>query len=149
MRLIDRLRDARRVCVDSAPLIYFLQSSEGFASAVAPLFQAIERREKQGVSSVVTLLEILVKPMKEDRQDLVRAYTEILTSAQDFVLVDVDDEIAVEAARIRARYAFKTPDAIELATARLAGADAFVTNDAQLSGFPELDVVVVSEHLDE
>jgi predicted nucleic acid-binding protein len=146
--LIERLRDARLVCIDTAPFIYFLQESAPFSPAVAPLFAAIQRGEKRGLSSFVTLLEILVRPIKENRQDLVREYSEILLSADCFELVEVGRAVATEAAGIRASYGFKTADAIQLATARLSGADAFLTNDTELSRFVELDVVLVSGHLD-
>ena len=41
----------------------------------------------------------------------------------------VDLAVAREAARLRGRHTIKMPDAIHLATAHLANADAVVTND--------------------
>ena len=53
---------------------------------------------------------------------------------------NLDSEIAIEAARIRRKYGFQTPDAIELATAVVAKADAFITNDKRLMKFNEIKV---------
>jgi predicted nucleic acid-binding protein len=39
----------------------------------------------------------------------------------------------------------KTPDAIQLATAKEAGATAFLTNDAGLAGIPGLRFVVLEQ----
>ncbi|PXF57070.1 MAG: hypothetical protein C4B59_15900 [Candidatus Methanogaster sp.] len=53
--------------------------------------------------------------------------------------------IAEEAARLRARYNVRTPDAIQMATAIRAGASFFLTNDSHLPTIPELRVLVLDE----
>jgi predicted nucleic acid-binding protein len=47
------------------------------------------------------------------------------------------------ATEIRARFNFKTPDAIHLAAAVENGCDAFLTNDQRLSRFPGIAIEVV------
>ena len=47
---------------------------------------------------------------------------------------------------MRAAYQLKTPDAVQLATAKEAGAAAFLTNDAALAAVPGLRLVVL-EHI--
>lgn len=54
-------------------------------------------------------------------------------------------EIAEEAARLRATYAFRTPDAVQLAAAIDAGAAAFLTNDARLAAVTDLQVVILDQ----
>jgi predicted nucleic acid-binding protein len=61
--------------------------------------------------------------------------------------MDVNEAVAEEAARIRARYRFKTPDAIHLASAKLGGADLFVTNDDRLRQFLDLTVIVLRDYV--
>ncbi len=53
------------------------------------------------------------------------------------------EEIAEEAARLRALHGVKTPDAIQFATAKLAGASWFLTNDGSLPSLPGISVLVV------
>ena len=53
--------------------------------------------------------------------------------------------IAEEAARLRAAYTLRTPDAVQLATALDAGASAFLTNDARLAAIPDLRVLVLDQ----
>jgi predicted nucleic acid-binding protein len=53
------------------------------------------------------------------------------------------EEIAEEAARLRASHGIKTPDAIQLATAKAAGATWFLTNDGDLPSLPGISLLVV------
>ena len=56
----------------------------------------------------------------------------------------VDQEIAEEAARIRAvRGRIRTTDAIQMATATVGGASYFLTNDTSLPDLPNLQMLVV------
>ena len=49
-----------------------------------------------------------------------------------------------EAADLRARFNLRTPDAIQVATAIIAGAQAFITNDARLKSVTEIPVLLIS-----
>jgi predicted nucleic acid-binding protein len=51
---------------------------------------------------------------------------------EELSVVDVDSEIAVEAARIRAAFNLKVPDAIHVATAACRGLTHVLTTDADL-----------------
>jgi len=60
-------------------------------------------------------------------------------------LADVDNDIAMEAARLRASHKLKIPDAIQLATGLINGADAFITNDDSFKKIKHIDVIVLHE----
>lgn len=49
----------------------------------------------------------------------------------------------MRAAEIRARYKLQTPDAIQAATAILARATAFITNDPIFERIPEFDTLIL------
>jgi len=57
----------------------------------------------------------------------------------------IDDEIADNAADLRARYNVTLTDALQAATALAAGCDAFLTNDPALKRVSALDVIVLDE----
>jgi predicted nucleic acid-binding protein len=57
--------------------------------------------------------------------------------------IDLSAPIAQEAARLRATYNLRTPDAIQLATAIHAGATTFLTNDERLAVVPDLNILVL------
>jgi predicted nucleic acid-binding protein len=76
---------------------------------------------------------------------LAQQYREILLNANHIATIPLSCEITEEAARLRARYNVRTPDAIQMATAIRAGASFFLTNDSHLPTIPELRVLVLDE----
>jgi predicted nucleic acid-binding protein len=52
--------------------------------------------------------------------------------------------VSQKAALIRVRYGLKLPDALQVATALVAGCDAFLTNDVVLQRVTELRILVLS-----
>ena len=57
----------------------------------------------------------------------------------------LSQEIAEEAARLRASYNIRTPDSIQMATAISVGASFFLTNDTRLPSLPNLKTLVLDE----
>jgi predicted nucleic acid-binding protein len=108
-----------------------------------PVFQRIEAGELVGVTSVITLTEAIVYPLRQGRSDLVQQYRLLLRESDHFELVDITPTIAEQAADWRARYNLRTPDALQLVAASHRGCDAFLTNDATLQRVSELRVLVL------
>jgi predicted nucleic acid-binding protein len=131
------------VALDTAPLIYFIEQHPDYAARLKPFFQAADRREFRIVTSLVTLIEVLVHPLRHGRADLASQYRDILLRSPALTAFPIDETIAEEAARLRAAHRIKTPDAIQLATAIRAGAACFLTNDANLPGLPGVTRLVV------
>ncbi len=145
--MIAAFQSARRVYLDTAPFIYFMEENKDFSPLIDPLIRAIDRGDKSCFSSYITLLEILVKPLEQKRDDLAARYRTLLLDTASLELVPLEQSVAEEAARLRAEHRLKIADAIQLATAIHSGADLFVTNDKELRDFPEIQVLVLSDHL--
>ncbi len=143
--IAERLKGKRRVHVDSMVVIYFIERNPDFRPVVRPLFELLDAGELLGISSYITLLEILVHPIRKGNLGLAQQYRDTLVQSDNFSLFPVDQTIAEEGARIRARYEFRTPDAIQLATAVRQQADVFVTNDKQLKRFDRLEVLLIDD----
>jgi predicted nucleic acid-binding protein len=131
------------VGLDSAPLIYFIERHQTYLPLVRPFFEAVERGEIQVVTSTLTLTEVLVHPYKRGNRFLAQQYSRILLHTRNLRAVHVTPEIATEAAQLRATYGLKTPDAIQLATARVSGATSFLTNDSGLASIPGLQLILL------
>lgn len=92
-----------------------------------------------GVGSVLLIPELLSQPLRQGRE------TEVLILQAMLAWLDlkpVDERTADSAARLGAKYRLRAADAVHLATAVLANADRFVTNNTK--DFPtsisEIDV---------
>jgi predicted nucleic acid-binding protein len=135
------------VGLDTAPLIYFVEEHPFYLPVVDPFFEAIELGQIQVVTSTLTLTEVLIHPFRQDDRNLVQQYTEILLDSRNLRTVPVSEEIAIEAAKIRAAYGLRAPDSIQLATARFANATALLTNDGALARVPGFQIIVLSRLL--
>jgi predicted nucleic acid-binding protein len=144
MGWVDQLH-GEIVALDTAPLIYFIEEHPDFLPIVAPFFEALDRGDLEVVTSTITLLEVLVHPLRESNHEALQNYRDVLINAQGMTLVDVSADIAVMASSLRASYGINTPDAIQIATAIQNGAAAFLTNDRALKQVAEIQVLIVQE----
>jgi predicted nucleic acid-binding protein len=131
------------VGLDTAPLIYYVEAHPAYLPLVDPFFAMLERGEVHGITSIVTLIETSIRPMRNGNADLVARYEDLLLDTANIDTIDLSAPIAQEAARLRATYNLRTPDAIQLATALHAGATTFLTNDERLAVVPDLNVLVL------
>lgn len=144
MEWIAGLR-GRVVGLDTAPLIYFIEENPAYLEVVRPFFEAVDHGDFQVVTSVVTLLEVLVQPLRTGEAELAQQYREILTSATGLTTVELSRDIAEGAAHLRAVHHLRTPDAIQVATAIRAGASFLLTNDTRLPALPGLTLLVLDD----
>jgi predicted nucleic acid-binding protein len=136
---------SKTVFLDSAPLIYFIEGHSACQSILSDLFDFNDKGGFFFVTSSVTLLEVLVKPLREGQNAIAEQYRNILTTAAGIELFDITTAIAEQAAQLRARYNIKTPDAIQIATSIEIGANYFLTNDNRLKAVSEITVVALGE----
>jgi predicted nucleic acid-binding protein len=135
------------VGLDTAPLIYFVEENPIYTPLVDPFFTALDSAEFQVVTSTVTLLEVLVQPFRVGNYQLASQYRDILLSQNSLTIAGISPKIAEQAARLRASYNLRTPDAIQLATAIEAGASTFLTNDQRLTTITEIQILVLDSLL--
>lgn len=133
----------KKIFLDTAPLIYFIEEEDNYFHLLNDLFS--QSSACKFVTSVITLSEVLVMPLRAGKIPLARQYEEILTMSENIDIIDINTEIARETAKIRADYSIKTPDAIQLATAKYSFADYFLTNDIRLKTFKDLNIITLSD----
>lgn len=131
------------VALDTTPLIYFIEEHPIYSKVVEPFFQAVEHGDITVVTSIVTLLEALVHPIKNANEELAQKYRELLFNSEGLTTITLSQEIAEEAARLRASHNIRTPDAIQIATAITENASFFLTNDIHLPSLPMLKTLAL------
>jgi PIN domain nuclease of toxin-antitoxin system len=73
--------DLKTIFLDTAPLIYFIEGHSTFQPQLQQLFKANDEGRFTFITSSVTLLEVLVKPIKDEELQLANQYKKILTTA--------------------------------------------------------------------
>src|ERR1700735_92691 len=116
----------KRVFLDTAPLIYFIEGNSPFQEKLREIFDLNDRGDFTFITSSITLLEVLVKPLKDGQNKLADSYKDILLNARGIEMIEITNSLAIKAAQLRAKYGLKTPDAIQLATAIEHKADYFL-----------------------
>lgn len=142
---IDALQDSSIIALDTMVFIYHLENNPQYQKTTGNILRLIELGEKQGVTSTITLLELLVKPMQMENQAIVENYTFALTTFPNLRLCELSTEIAVKAAELRAKYRISAPDAIQIATAIIEESDHFITNDQSLIKIEEISIIPLDQ----
>jgi predicted nucleic acid-binding protein len=131
------------VGLDSAPLIYLVEAHPTYRSRLQPFFDAVSRGRLRAVTSTVTLVEVLTRPLSVGDTALVARYESLLLDTTGLMTVPLSAVVAREAARLRAVYNLRTPDAVQLATAISEGAGFFLTNDHGLTRVTEIRMLAL------
>ena len=134
-----------KLYVDSAPLIYYVEERLAYVDKMELILILVETSSLEVVSSVLTLSEVLVVPLRMSAHRLAQRYRSILMNREFCTLLTVSADTAIRAASIRARYRINLPDALHIASALEYGCDAFLTNDYKLRVVQELDVLVLDD----
>jgi predicted nucleic acid-binding protein len=147
MNLVDALPNSGAIAFDTAPLIYLIEPHPRYVGAVSSVIsQRIQPGVNQGLTSVVTIAEVLVLPLKLGRQDIVDSYRQAILKSRNFDVFDVTLRAAERAALLRARYSIRLPDAFQLAVAIEHNAVAFLTNDHRFQRVTELSVFCLDDY---
>lgn len=94
------------------------------------ILDRIEDKTLNAVISTVVFMEVLVGFYQNNEKDEANSFSNKIVLNYD--LITVDPEIAIEAAKIRAKFGIKLPDAIIAASTLLSECDYFITNDKPL-----------------
>lgn len=135
----------RSIYLDANVLIYAVEDAHGFGERLRTLFERIDRGELTGVTSELSLAEVLVGPLRSGASRIQSEFEQLLDADGPLVVPHISRQILVNAARLRALHPpLKLPDAIHAATALLHGCTTFFTNDARFEAASDLPVMLLS-----
>ena len=129
----DRPMLGRRTYLDANLYIYALEGIETYRATMAGLLAAIDRQDVSVIASELLFTELLPRPMKDGRQDLVERYLELFSRTPRIHLVPVDRRVILRSVHLRADFGLRSMDALHLATALVHDCESFVTNDRRLA----------------
>ena len=141
------LRRRHRVALDTGVFIYHSQDHPKYSPFTTPLFLWLQSRTGRAITSSVTLTELLVQPIRMKDEKLVGEFFGVLTRYPNLEWVPVSIQIAALAARYRADYGLRTPDALQGATCVYSQVPSLITNDLAFKRIPELTVLLLDDLL--
>jgi predicted nucleic acid-binding protein len=96
----------------------------------------------------MTLSEVLPKPVETGNNELAEKFKTYLKNGANLTLLPITETIGESAGVLRGKYPhLKTVDALQIAAALDAEAEAFLTNDKKLSGIKEIKILVLSDYI--
>jgi predicted nucleic acid-binding protein len=131
--------------MDTMVFIYHFEENQIYSPLTFSIFESLEKGNIKGITSILTLLEILVKPKKENNLLLTERYKLLFETFPNLQVSPLNEHVADIASSLRAHYDINTPDAIQVATSLEQKADIFITNDATLKKISEIKVLLLSE----
>ena len=130
---IDSLRrtisECRLLMLDTMVFSYHLFDHPRYAPLTAVILEIIESGVVAGVTSTMTVAELLTVPAQAGNWRAMQDYELYLTNFPNLYLMPLDIAVAREAALVRAETGLRMPDAVQIGVARIVEADAIVTND--------------------
>ena len=134
------------LAIDTAIFIYFIEKNPRFLPLIDPLFRAADDGTRELVTSALTLLEVLVVPLRAGNRSVADRYEALLTHSRGIRLVDLTRDQLRAAAQLRATTSVKTPDALQLAAAIGTGCRTMLTNDRRIPSIPGLRIRQLSAY---
>lgn len=115
--------------MDSSIFIYHLEANPKYVALSDVVFSWLGDPASQAVTAAITMTEILFPHYRNSDQRLVDDFYALFSTYPDLEWIPIGLEVADIAARVRAHYNLRTPDALHAAAALHAHATALVTND--------------------
>ena len=135
----------RVVALDTCVWIYHLEGHPDYRGLATEILTAVGAGKCAAVVSELTLMELLVRPLQLEREEVADEYETLLTHFPNVSLVAIRRDILLKAAVVRARYGLRTPDAVIVATGILQGATRIISNDRHWKRLEGIDVVCLSD----
>jgi hypothetical protein len=89
--IAERVIKAGRIGLDTSLFIYYFEKNPVYLDVCREIFDVFEVGKTHAITSVVTLLEVLVQPLAQQRHDLVQTYTESLPTLPRLFLCQIKE----------------------------------------------------------
>lgn len=133
----------KRVYFDACAIIYLVEGSQPFQSKVkSSIAELLQQGDPVILTSRLSRLECRTGPLRDKNEGLLAKYESFFDQA-NFLLIDIAPAVIEQATDLRARYGFRTPDAIHLATAIVESAHVFLTGDDAFRRCTEVNVEIL------
>jgi predicted nucleic acid-binding protein len=142
------LRRHGRIALDTSIFIYELEANPRYVALADLVFAWLEEPGHAAVTSTITMTELLVQPYRASDEERVDGIYSLLSTYPNLEWIAPDLQTADMAARFRATFRLRTPDALQAASAARNGATGFITNDAVFERVDAFETLVFEKLLE-
>lgn len=145
---MTKIPEPDRIYIDSNIFIFFLEAPAEKSEPIKSLFENLRTRRALGVTSELTLAEVLAGPSEHRNSLLERAYLDLIVFSGLLELWPVSRDVLYDSVRLRAIHKtahnkkLKLADAIHLVSAIQTNCKFFLSDDRQI--FPPKDIKRIS-----
>lgn len=140
-----KIPENSKVMLDTAPIIYYIENIEPYASLLQTLFNNIASGKNTAVTSVVTFIEVLTKPIRDKNIELEEKFRMYFANSRNIELISITPDIGEQSSLFRAKYNLRTPDAIQAAVTIYSGSLFLITNDKVFGKITEMNVIILDD----
>lgn len=144
-RLGEFLAAHTTVGLDTSFFIYHLEDVPPFATITGAILARLVQAEFLGVTSVISLMEITVRPLALGLPHVATEYESAISRLPNLTVVPITGAAARQGAELRATYRIRPADALQMGACLAHGATGFITNDRDLIRVRELDVLILAD----
>ena len=147
MNLTQELSQIDSIFIDTAPIIYYIEAHPQFGALAKKVVDLCQSGRLKAFSSVITIAEVLPKPIQKGEDELAQKFIEFIKFGQQINLIDISVDIAEQSGRLRGQYpSLRALDALQISAALNIGADAFLTNDKKLKQVKEIKNIILKDY---
>lgn len=109
MTLSEALGQIKTISLDTAPIIYFIETHDQFGPLVRQVIDLMNERRLQAFTSVLTLSEVLPKPVETGNDDMAEKFKVYLKNGPNLTLLPITEIIGEAAGVLRGKYPISKP----------------------------------------
>ena len=147
MSSFRHLLGRQNVVLDTMVWIYFFEAHARYGELCKQLLLQVEAGSFSAVLTPITLAELIVKPLRQHRQDRATQYRSAMQTMTNVRLLAFSVHDGWLAGSLCAKYALRLPDAMQVAAALSAERPTLVTNDKALARVKEVEIVLLNDLL--
>ncbi len=145
MKLEDELTGVSKILLDTAPIVYFIETNPRYLGLKDTFFFLRKERDIQVVTTPVTLTECLVFPYRNSQFRMVEVYSQLLTHGRRISFHPLKERESIVASEIRAKTNLTLSDSFQVAAALQSGCQAILTNDHALKRIDRIKTIVLDD----
>ena len=104
MNFSETIEKIKTIFLDTAPVIYFIEAHDQFGPLVRQVVEWMNENRIQAFTSVLTLSEVLPKPVETGNDELVEKFKIYLKNGPNLTMLPITETIGESAGILRGKY---------------------------------------------